>query len=79
MAAYARCPNGCSGEVPLVVEGDGRHDDPYVVGVNEDENRTSHDPGCPPLTPDQIEQIAEQFDVEDYVIGQAEAWAETGL
>lgn len=79
MAAYAKCPNDCTGEVPLVLEGTGAHDDPYVVGVNEDENATSHDPGCPPLTPEQIDRIAEEFDVLDYLVSEAEARAEAGL
>lgn len=79
MSAYAKCPNGCSGEVPLVVEGDGRYDDPFVISVNDDENKSSHDPGCPPLTGEQIDKIAEEFDVHDYLNAQAETWAEVWL
>ncbi len=79
MSAYAKCPNGCSGEVPLVVEGDGRYDDPYVIGVNDDENKTSHDESCPPLTDEQIDKIAEEFDPHDYLVAQVEAWVEAGL
>lgn len=75
MTAYAKCPNGCTGEVPLVVEGYGRYDDPFVIGVNDDENATSHDDGCPPLTEAQIDRIAEEFDVHDYLSAQAEASA----
>ena len=76
---YAKCPNGCTGEVPLSVEGDGRYDDPYVVGVNEEENATSHDEGCPPLTEAQIDELASIFDPYDYMNAQAERWAEVGL
>lgn len=54
---YLKCPNGCSGEVPMGVEHmDGP--DPtvglfratYGTYVDDVANEDSHDPGCPPLT-----------------------------
>lgn len=79
MTLYAKCPNGCSGEVPMEVEGEGRYDDPYVVGIDDEANAKSHDDGCPPLTDAQREQLEANADIDDYLQSQAERWAEIGL
>ncbi len=79
MTLYAKCPNGCTGEVPMEVEGEGGYDDPYVVGIDDEANATSHDDGCPPLTDAQRETLESEADVNDYLVAQAEAWAEIGL
>lgn len=76
MTLYANCPNGCTGEVPMELEGQGGHDDPYVVGINDDENATSHDDGCPPLTEAQREHLEANADVSGYLDSVAELWAE---
>jgi hypothetical protein len=73
---YAKCPNGCSGEVPMELEGQGGYDDPYVVGIDDDANATSHDEGCLPLTEAQRETLEANADVADYLEAEAEAWAE---
>jgi hypothetical protein len=76
---YAKCPNGCTGEVPMEVEGQGGYDDPYVVGIDDDANAISHDEGCPPLTDAQREELEASADVMDYLEVEAERWAEVGL
>lgn len=66
---YLPCPNGCTGEVPMGVEQiDGP--DPtvglfhatYGAFVDTTANASSHDPGCPPLTEEQIRKLQEQAD-----------------
>lgn len=57
---YLPCPHGCSGEVPMEIEGEGGHDDPICAGVDEAANATSHDDGCPPLTDAQRDALADQ-------------------
>lgn len=82
MGAYAKCPNGCTGEVPLYVEvvsgpdpSVGLPNGAYAVGVDEDENATSDDEGCPLLTQDQVDKITGEFDVHAYLDSEAEAAA----
>lgn len=57
---YLPCPNGCTGEVPMEIDGGGQFDDPYNAGVAEADNATSHDDGCPPLTDEQRDALADQ-------------------
>lgn len=63
----------------MEVEGGGGYDDPYVVGIDDTANATSHDDGCPPLTDEQRESLVANADVNDYLMAQAERWAEFGL
>lgn len=86
MTLYAKCPNGCTGEVPMEVEETsgpdpdvGLPNGSYVVYVDDDANATSHDDSCPPLTDAQREELESKADVEDYLQSQAEQWAEIGL
>lgn len=69
MTFYLGCPNGCSGEVPMVSErtdSGGSPDVPYsmyswdVAFVDTEENATTHDDGCPPLTPEQIDKLEQE-------------------
>lgn len=86
MTSYVDCPNGCSGVVPIEVE-EASGPDPsvglpngsYLPYVDDEENAVSHDNGCPPLTEAQIQQLEDAFDIQDWLMGQAEAWAEVGL
>lgn len=68
MTLYLKCPNGCTGEVPMGVETDDA--DPSVgifspihhTYVDDRYNPTSHDPGCPPLTDEQILALQDEGD-----------------
>lgn len=86
MSAYMKCPNGCSGEVPMGVEtvsgpdpSVGLPNGSYIAYVDDEENATSHDDGCPPLTSEQRQKLEDDFDFDDYFNAQVEAWAEVGL
>jgi hypothetical protein len=66
---YLKCPNGCTGEVPLepeATDNGGSPDVPgsmysyYVAFVDSEANATSHDDGCPPLTPEQIDALEQE-------------------
>ena len=66
MTTYVSCPNGCGGEVPCEPEmtDDGAADiygaTSYVIAcIDEEANARSHEPGCPPLTSEQIAAIEE--------------------
>jgi hypothetical protein len=67
MTLYLKCPNGCTGEVPLEVEAtDDGADDVYgprsyhVAYIDDGANATSHDDGCAPLTEAQREALEEE-------------------
>lgn len=86
MTLYAKCPNGCTGEVPMEVEETsgpdptvGLPNGSYIVFVDDVENAKSHDDGCPPLTDEQRQKLEDEADVADYLVAQAERWAEYGL
>lgn len=83
---YAPCPNKCGGEVPLFVDETsgpdpsvGLPNGSYVVGIDDEENATTHEPGCPPLTDEQRRYLEDEFDVSDYLQAKYEQWAEIGL
>ena len=61
---YLPCPNGCDGEVPMVIEYEDGPDPTvglfyasYGTCVDDVADASSHDPGCPPLTTEQREKL----------------------
>ena len=69
MTMWLKCPNGCTGEVPLEPEDTDTGGSPDVPSsmysysvafVDTEANATTHDPGCPPLTPEQIDKLEQE-------------------